>query len=133
MSDKLSTTEESVREVLTSLRTERVMSERGMSTRVQASLSRGVASSPSTSQAGPSRQTVEKCTKHRDDIANAKMMLSIFPSYIPPLKGEINHDSVPQDYDYPMITVYLPKVVRAIHTQETKLAALKFCDFNLGD
>jgi hypothetical protein len=133
MSDELSATEESVREVLASLRTERVMSERGMSTRVQALSSRGVAASPSTTRAGPSRQTTEKHTKHRDDIVNAKLILSIFPSYIPPLKGEINCESVPQDYDYPMITAYLLKGVRAVHTEQTKLAALKFCDFNLGD
>jgi hypothetical protein len=133
MSDELSATEESVREVLAILRTERVMSERGMSTGVQASSSRGVTNSPSTAGAGPSRQTDVKCTKHRDDIANAKLIPSIFPSYIDPLKGEINCDSVPRYYDYPMITAYLPKGVRAIHTEQTKLAALKFCDFNLGD
>jgi hypothetical protein len=61
------------------------------------------------------------------------MIPSILPSYIPPLKGEINRDSVPQYYDYPMITAYLLKGVRAIHTEQTKLVALKFCDFNLGD
>jgi hypothetical protein len=32
-----------------------------------------------------------------------------------------------------MITAYLPRGVRAVHTEQTKLAALKFCDFNLGD
>jgi hypothetical protein len=95
MFDELSETEESVREVLASLRTERVMSERGMSTEVQASLSRGVATSPSTARARPSRQTAEKRTKHRDDIVNAKLIPSILPSYIPPLKGAINRDSVP--------------------------------------
>jgi hypothetical protein len=32
-----------------------------------------------------------------------------------------------------MITAYLPKGVHAVRTEQTKLAALKFCDFNLGD
>jgi hypothetical protein len=32
-----------------------------------------------------------------------------------------------------MITAYLLKGVRAVRTEQTKLAALKFCDFNLGD
>jgi hypothetical protein len=32
-----------------------------------------------------------------------------------------------------MITAYIPKGVRAVHTEQTKLAVLKFCDFNLGD
>jgi hypothetical protein len=133
MSDNLNTTEELVREILASLRTERVMSERGMFTRVQASSSRGVVASPSTARAGPSRQMVEKRTKHRDEITNTKLILRILPSYIPPLKGEINHDSVPRDYDYPMITAYLPKGVRVVRTEQTKLVALNFCDFNLGD
>jgi hypothetical protein len=54
MSDELSATEESVRELIASLRTERVMSERGMSIGVQASSSRGVAASPATTRARPS-------------------------------------------------------------------------------
>jgi hypothetical protein len=109
------------------------MSERGISIEDQASSSRGVVASPSTTRAGPSRQTVEKRTKHRDDIANAKLIPSIFPSYIPPLKGEISCDSVPQDYDYPMITAYLPKGVHVVRTEQTKIAALRFCEFNLCD
>jgi hypothetical protein len=60
MSDELTAVEESITEVLLDLRTERVMSERGMSTGVQASSTRGVATSPSTARAGPSRQVDEK-------------------------------------------------------------------------
>lgn len=52
---------------------------------------------------------------------------------MPPLKGEINSDSVPRDYDYPKIIAYLPKGVCVVRTEQTKLAALKFRDFNLGD
>jgi hypothetical protein len=47
MSDELTTVEESITEVLLDLMTERVMSERGMSTKVQESSIRGVAASPS--------------------------------------------------------------------------------------
>jgi hypothetical protein len=133
MSDELTAVEESVTEVLLDLMTERVMSERGMSTGVQASSTRGVAASPSTARAGPSRQVDEKRTKHKDDLANAKLILSIFPAYLPPLRGEINRDSVPREFEYAMITAYLPKGVRAVRADQDKLAALKFSDFNLGD
>jgi hypothetical protein len=80
MSDELSTAEESVREVLASLRIERVMSKRGMSTGVQASLSRGVAASPWTAQAGTSRIGAELRTKHREDAANVKLVPTILPA-----------------------------------------------------
>jgi hypothetical protein len=69
MSDKLTAVEESVIEVLLDLMTKRVMSERGMSTRVQASLTRGVQASPLTSQA-----STERRNKHKDDIANEKLV-----------------------------------------------------------
>jgi hypothetical protein len=54
MSDEFSTAKEYAREVLTSLRTERVMSERGLSTGLQASSMRGVQASPLTARAGTS-------------------------------------------------------------------------------
>jgi hypothetical protein len=73
MSNDLSTVENVVEEVLIDLMAERFMSERRMSASVQASLTRGVQASPSTSRrAGPSRTTIETRTKHRDDITNAK-------------------------------------------------------------
>jgi hypothetical protein len=54
MSEELNAIKESVTEVLLDLMTERVMSERGLSTGVQASSTRGLPASPSTTQAGPS-------------------------------------------------------------------------------
>jgi hypothetical protein len=54
MSKELIAFEESIMKVLLELMTERVMSERGVSTGVQASLMRGLATSPSTARAGPS-------------------------------------------------------------------------------
>jgi hypothetical protein len=133
MSDEFSATEESVREVLASLRAERVMSERGLSTGLQASSTRGVQASPSTARAGTSRAGAERRTKHKNDVASVKLVPSILPAYIPPLSGVINRDSVPRDFEYTLVTAYLPKGVRAVHVDQDKIAALKFSDFNLGD
>jgi hypothetical protein len=60
MSDEITTVEESVTKVLLDLMTERVMSERGVSTGVQASSTRGLSTSSSTARAGPSRLVDEK-------------------------------------------------------------------------
>jgi hypothetical protein len=40
---------------------------------------------------------------------------------------------VPRDFEYALITAYLPKGICAVHTDQEKIAALKFSDFNLGD
>jgi hypothetical protein len=133
MSNKLSAAKKVVEEVLIDLMTERVMSERGLSTGFQASSTRGLQASPSTARADPSRLTDEKWTKHRDDIANAKIIPHILPTYLPPLSGSINCDNVPRDFEYTLITTYLPKGVRRVHADQDKLATLKFNDFNLGD
>jgi hypothetical protein len=54
MSDELTTVEKSVTEVLLDLMIERVISERGMSTGVQASSTRGVQASLSSARVGTS-------------------------------------------------------------------------------
>jgi hypothetical protein len=95
MSNELSAAEKVIEEVLIELMTERVMLEGGLSTGVQASSMRGVHSSPSTTHANPSRPTDEKQTKHMDDIANAKLIPRILPTYLPLLRGSINRDNVP--------------------------------------
>jgi hypothetical protein len=95
MSDELSAAEKVVEELLIELMNERIMSEQGLSTGVQASSKRGLQASPSTARASPSQSTDEKRTKHRDDIANAKLIPHILPTYLPPLSGAINPDSVP--------------------------------------
>jgi hypothetical protein len=131
MSEELSTVEESVKEVLIDLMTERVMSERVMS---QASSTRGVQASPSTARGSrPSRPTTEKRTKHRDDLENVKLIPTILPDYIPPLADAVSRDSVPRDFEYTMVTAYLPKGIRTVRAQQDKIAALKFNDFNLRD
>jgi hypothetical protein len=133
MSDKFSASEESVREVLASLRAKRFMLERELSTCLQESSTRGVQASPSTARAGTSRASVERRTKHKYDLANAKLIPSILPSYIPPLSGVIHRDSVPRDLEYTLVTVFLPKGARTVCVDQDKVAALKFSDFNLGD
>jgi len=104
MSNELTALEESVIEVLLDLMTERAMSERRISTGVQASSTGGVQASPSTTRVGTSRAGGERRTKHKDDIANAKLVPSILPAYIPPLSSEINRDSVPRDFEYTLVT-----------------------------
>jgi hypothetical protein len=75
----------------------------------------------------------EMRTKHRDDLGNANLIPSILPAYIPPLSGAVNRDSMPRDFYYALVTVYLPKGISAVRTDQDKIAALKFSDFNLGD
>jgi hypothetical protein len=134
MSDELNVVEKVVEEVLIDLMVERVMSERRMSVGVQESSTGGFKDSPSTSHSvAPSRTTIETRTKHRDDIANSKLIPHIFSVYIPPLSCKINHDSVPRDFEYTLITTYLLKGVRAVQDDQDKLVALNFNDFNLGD
>jgi hypothetical protein len=40
---------------------------------------------------------------------------------------------VPREFEYALVTAYLPKGIRAVHADQEKIAALKFSDFNLGD
>jgi hypothetical protein len=75
MLDKFSAAEKIVEEVLIELMTERVML---MSAGIQASSMREVQAFPSTAHgSGPSRSTVEKRTKHRDNLVNVKLIPSI--------------------------------------------------------
>jgi hypothetical protein len=99
MSDEFSAAEESVREILASLRDERFMSKRGLSTGLKASSIRGVQASPLTARAGTSRADAERRTKHKGNMANVKLVPSILPSYIPPLSGSIKKDSVPREFE----------------------------------
>ena len=110
------------------------MAKKVVSTGVQALSTRGVQASPSTAhRSGPSRTATEKRTKHRDEFANAKLIPSILPDYIPPLAGAVSHDSLPRDFDYTLITTYLPKGIRAVGPQLGQIMMLKISDFNLGD
>jgi hypothetical protein len=107
MSGELSAAKKFVEEVLINLMTERVMS---MFIGVQASSMRGMSASLSTAhRAEPSWTSDENRTKHRDDLANAKLISTILPTYIPPLSDEVNRDSVPKYFEYTLVTAYLPK------------------------
>jgi hypothetical protein len=45
----------------------------------------------------------------------------------------VSRDSVPRDFEYTMVTAYLPKGIHAVRAQQDKITTLKFNDFNLGD
>jgi hypothetical protein len=82
---------------------------------------------------GTSQVVTEKRTKHRDDIENVKIILTILPDYILPLADTVSHDSVLRYFDYTMVTAYLLKGIRIVRAQQDKITTLKFIDFNLGD
>jgi hypothetical protein len=124
MSDEFSAAEKIIEEVLIDLMTERVMS---MSKGIQATSTRGVQASPSTSRRSRSSQpTIEKRTKHRDNLANVKLISSIFLDYILPLASAVSHDSVPRDFEYTMVTAYLLKRIHTVRAQQDKNIALNF-------
>jgi hypothetical protein len=105
-----------------------------MSASVQASSTRRIQASPSTAHgAEPSRTTTKTRKKHRDNITNTKIIPRILLTYIPPLSGGINRERVPRDFEYTLITAYLPKGVHAVRVDQYKLTELNFSDFNLND
>jgi hypothetical protein len=55
------------------------------------------------------------------------------PDYIPPLAGTVNRDSIPRDFEYTLITAYIPKGIHIVGPQLGHIPALKNNDFNLGD
>jgi hypothetical protein len=108
MSGDLSAVDKSIADILIDL-----MTEKFMSARIQAPLTGAFQASPSVARRS-SRITIEKISKHRDDLENVKQILSVLPDYIPPLAGVVSHDSVLHDLKYTLITAYLPKGIRAI-------------------
>jgi hypothetical protein len=62
-----------------------------------------------------------------------KLLPSILPEYIPPLAGVVSHDNVLRDFDYTIITAYLPKGINAVRPQLERISTLKISDYNLGD
>jgi hypothetical protein len=94
------------------------MAERVMSTSIQLSSKRGVQASPSTARGfEPSRVVTEKRTKYIDDLANAKLIPTILVDYILPLANMVSRDSVPRDFEYTMVTVYLLKGIWVVRAQ----------------
>jgi hypothetical protein len=110
MSDELNAAKKTIEEVLIDLMTKSVISERVMSVGVQASSTRGVQASPSNAHGSrPSRPTTENRTKQKYDLANVKLILTILPDYILNLADALSRDSVPRDFEYIVVTVYLSK------------------------
>jgi hypothetical protein len=62
-----------------------------------------------------------------------KLILSIFPKYIPPLAGVVSCDSVSRDLDYTIITAYLPKGIQVVRPQLESISTLNINNYNLGD
>jgi hypothetical protein len=54
-------------------------------------------------------------------------------NYIPPLADAVNRDNIPQDFEYTLITAYLPKGIRVVGPQLGHIPVLKNNDFNLRD
>jgi hypothetical protein len=49
------------------------------------------------------------------------------------LAGVVNHDNIPQEFKYTLITVYIPKGICIVGTELGQIPALKNNDFKLGD
>jgi hypothetical protein len=45
----------------------------------------------------------------------------------------VNHDNIPWDFGYTLITAYIPKGIRVVIIQLGQIPSLKNHDFNLGD
>jgi hypothetical protein len=120
------TLEKSVEEILVDL-----MNERVMSVGILASLTRRLQASPLNGRR--SGRTAEKRRRHRDDLANGKKISLVFLEYIPPLAGLVNHDSILCDFEYTLMTMYIPKGIHVVGPQLGHILSLKNNEFNLGD
>jgi hypothetical protein len=45
----------------------------------------------------------------------------------------VSRDSIPRDFNYTVITAYLPKGICAVRPQLERISTLKINDYNLGD
>jgi hypothetical protein len=66
-------------------------------------------------------------------LENAKLIPSILPDYIPPLVSVVSHESILRDFDYTVITAYLPKGIHIVRLQLERIMTLNIIDYNLGD
>jgi hypothetical protein len=109
-----------------------LMAEKVVSTRIQASSTGGLQTSPSTSRQS-SRTMTEKVRKHCDNLVNAKKIPSVFPDYILPLVGTVIHENIPHDFEYTLIIGYLLKGIHAVRPQLGLIPALNISEFNLSN
>ena len=129
MSGKPSALNIYVRDILT-----KIIVDRQFSVGIKASSMGGLEAYPSTRHCSSCPNPMaKKWGKHHDDLANVKQILSFFPDYIPPLASTVNRDSIPHDFEYTLITTYIPKEIRVVGPQLGQILALKNNDFNLGD
>jgi hypothetical protein len=108
MSGEHSALEKYVEEILVE-----IMGERVMYVGIQVSSTGGFQESPSNGCCSIQTMT-EQQRKHRDDLANAKQIPLVLPEYIPPLDSTVSRDSIPRDFEYMLIIVYIPKGIHAI-------------------
>jgi hypothetical protein len=66
-------------------------------------------------------------------LENEKLIPSILLDYILPLASTVSCDSVPRDFNYTLIIVYLLKGIHTVGLQLGQIMTLKISDFNLGD
>jgi hypothetical protein len=130
MLEELSVAKKVSQEFFIDLMTEKVMS---MSEGIHTSSTRIVQASSSIAQAGPSWSADEKRTKHRDNLVDGKLIPIILPAYLPAMSGAINRDNVPREFEYALVTTYLPKGIRVVHADQENITALKFRELNLSD
>jgi len=121
--------EKSVEEVLKTF-----MDDKAMSKGVQMSFTRGLRASPSTGwRYSHTNPVTKQWSKYHEDMENAKQILSILLDYIPTLAGVVNHENIPWDFQYTLITAYTPKGIRIVGSQLGQIPLLKNNDLNLGD
>jgi hypothetical protein len=126
MSGEPSVLEKSVEEILVEL-----MAERVMYVGIQASSTGGLQASPSTGHHS-SCATEKKASTTTIWLTRSRSHQS-FLEYILPLAGTVNHNSIPRDFEYTLITAYIPKGIRVVGPQLGQIPTLKNNDFNLGD
>jgi hypothetical protein len=100
-----------VEDILMELTAERVMS-----VGIQASSIGGLQESLSTG-CHSSQTATEKRSKNHADLANAKKILLFLPEYISPWVGAVNHDNIPHNFEYMLITMYIPKGIHIFRPQ----------------
>jgi hypothetical protein len=66
-------------------------------------------------------------------MANAKKIPSILPYYILPFSSVVNCDSIPWDFEYTLITTYMPNGICIVGSHLGQIPLLKNNNFNLGD
>jgi hypothetical protein len=102
-----------------------------MSIGIQASSIGILQASPSIGRC--SSRTTKKRSKHFDDLANAKHIPSVLTEYILPLVGAVNCNSILRDFEYTLITMYIPKGICVVGPPLGHIPALKNNDVNLRD